>query len=462
MPETTELDPGKQSGVLLQIDTGIKGPLYADGHVVHASDLTLDRDSHSQALWRMRRLLHGWGIVAGFQARVVDSIVGDELGGTLQIRRGYGIAPDGEELYLPRSVVIKNVAQRMLACCGPDSPGCDLDDHADATDDDGDSDDTRLLNAWVIARSIWVPAAQRPGLPQNCDHPGNTQSPTRTCNRVSIELRCEPPDGHLPDTLNCQRLQAMICERRPLPFALSEAEGGILVLGRLVIRRRRLFLDRSVRQPLLPTRVIQDYLACQCDADEPPDDDDNLPPIGPIPIDPPPIEPPPIDPPPIGPLPIGPVPIGPPPIGPNPIGPDPIGPPPIGPNPIGPDPVGPLPIGPNPIGPNPIGPGPIVTPTPVAPVFDADTPVINPGPPVRLDRFLRTHDAATRLDDRALAVLRRPGLMDTVAAEGLTVTDVIMGDAAGLLNRLGVSAEDVDALKIGIGELDALGPRFRF
>lgn len=51
--------------ILAQAKNAVVTPLYFDRQVIQAEDLNLDRTSHDRELARMRRILHGWGVVAG-------------------------------------------------------------------------------------------------------------------------------------------------------------------------------------------------------------------------------------------------------------------------------------------------------------------------------------------------------------------------------------------------------------
>ncbi len=433
--------------VLEKINTGIKGPLYSDGAVVHASDLTLDRDSHTQALWRMRRLLHGWGIVAGLQLSVVLS----ERGYIMTVQNGYGVAPDGEELFLPSDVTTNQILERMFDCCGPSDPGCKLDETGRPVPPAPGPERTRLA-VWVVLKSEWVPAAPRPGLPLDCEHPGNAMFPTRSCNRVTVELRCGAPDGHVTPPPDCAKMRSVICDGSPVPMSLAEAEGGLLVLGRLVWDGRMLSVDQSVRQRLLPVAVIQQFLtACLCERSEPPieddddDDDDNggggRPPI------------------------------------------------------LWGDEI--IVANPGIVGTvreaeykgiiarlqaRQITVNTVVDSTPVDLMSEIDItaeqarwfinttrllvkgrePVINPGPSVPLRRFVVTHDAGERLGAAERDIVTRPSVIAAAEEAGVTVTDIIRRDGAELEGILGINAEEVQVLKRSVGKLEGMGPRVRF
>ena len=108
--------------LIAQSGTTATTPLYFDRQVIRASDLTLDRDAHDAALMRMRRLMHGWGVVSGFIPEKRD-------GDTFVISPGYGISPSGAEVFSPREILLKELAKQISVACQCDEEGgeCELD-----------------------------------------------------------------------------------------------------------------------------------------------------------------------------------------------------------------------------------------------------------------------------------------------------------------------------------------------
>ncbi len=250
--------------VLDSQSTGINGPLYFDGAVIEAADLTLDRTSHTQALWRLRRYLHGWGIVAGLTARLDTPL----QGATLTVEAGYGIAADGEEIFLPKPVLVKDMVDRLLATCGPNAAGCGLNEEEGAA-----VTPQTPLTGWIVARSGWTHAAPRAGLPQDCAHPGTNTSPTRACNQVTIELHCDLPQGHDTQTADCDTIKSIICGGAAVPLSLTQAEGHILVLGRINWNGKTVSYSPAARRRLLPVSILQDFATqCLCEPPPPPPD----------------------------------------------------------------------------------------------------------------------------------------------------------------------------------------------
>ena len=246
-----------QNGCITELQTlhnGLKSPLYFDGQVVRADDLNLDRTSHDAELWRMRRLMHGWGIVAGF-------IVVPENDG-LRVLEGYGIAPSGAEICLPDGAWLGDIAQILRNYCGPGAAGCDLDAHV--TEQEGP------LTGWLVARPVSSPAAPRAALPQDCTHPGNALYPTLTCGAVTLELHCQRPEGHPAPTLDCESLQEILGNGAPIAMPLPHPEPDLLVLARIQIGEDGLQIDLDGRRHLYPVSLLQDFMtACQCGRAQP-------------------------------------------------------------------------------------------------------------------------------------------------------------------------------------------------
>ena len=274
---------------LAQAPNGVLTPLYFDRQVVRAEDLTLDRTSRDAELARMRRLLHGWGIVAGLIPVLHE--------GGLVVTPGYGVMPSGEELYLEEALVAEQVIDHVVACCGPEGRGCELPDEAERTDGEEIPPD-QPVTAWLVARPDRKESSLRPGIPDGCEHPATTLMPTRACGGVRLELRCSLPDGHIPGSLTCAELSDVVCgggKTPPAPVTMPPAPGAqsdFLVVARLVVRDEALTVSIADRRRLLPVSVVQDWLAsCVCahlrnppereDTEEEEDEDDVVRPTGP-------------------------------------------------------------------------------------------------------------------------------------------------------------------------------------
>lgn len=252
------------SGVppLVSAANGVQVPLYHDRLVLRAADLTVDRAGHDAALARMRRYLHGWGVVAGLVPVLQDD--------TLVVTRGYGVTPAGDELWLSEPLIVERAAERVVACCGPGDLGCELPDEPleDVPDDP--------VVAWLVARVVHTDVALRPGVPDDCTHPVVQPLPTRRCLGVALELLCALPPSHETLPRTCEELTALMCSdgRRPpdpLPLPADPGEDGdLLVLCRLVAQsgddaQLRVRLDVDGRRALLPTVVLQEHLqSCVC------------------------------------------------------------------------------------------------------------------------------------------------------------------------------------------------------
>lgn len=237
---------------ILSVPNGLSAPLYAEGQVVRAADLTLDRSSHDAELWRLRRYLHGWGVVAG--------LVPEIEGSGLILHRGYGICPSGEEVLLPETMKIGDLAAEMLRACGPDAAGCALD-AAPATGPDANAP----LAVWLVIRPQATLADPRPALMRGCDHPGNNVAPARLCRGVAVELCCTLPDGHGRPAPDCAAMREILCNNQPVFMPDDLPEPGLLVLAKITYDGAEFTLDTGPRRPLLPVSILQDFiLACGC------------------------------------------------------------------------------------------------------------------------------------------------------------------------------------------------------
>jgi hypothetical protein len=239
---------------------GVVTPLYSDRQIVRAEDLTLDRTSRDAELARLRRYLHGWGVVAG----LVPFLDGPKLA----LSAGYGVTPSGRELFLPDPIVIEGVlSKRVLACCGPGRPGCELVDE-EAGDPDGGTaaDGPGTVTAWLVARPSASLSDLRAGVPADCEHPATTLMPSRSCGGVALGLLCSLAAFHAPPTTDCAavtRLLRGVDGGPPDPLDLPPAVlpgDDLLVLARLVVGNGALEVHLEARRRLVPTWVLQEWI----------------------------------------------------------------------------------------------------------------------------------------------------------------------------------------------------------
>lgn len=240
---------------LAESRNGLVTPLYFDRQVIRAEDLTLDRDSHARELARLRRYLHGWGVVAGMIPSVDDDI--------LTVAPGYGVSPLGDEIYLKDQIEIGDIANRVRQACGAGGGGCmKLDPERRAAPADS--------GAWLIARARSWEADRRPGRPQGCEHPASRLSAARLCGGVALDLVCA-----LPETHHCRPAEADLIWPYIASFKTCDGEGpshmlpppppvvevdNYLVLGRITTDQGGARFEPRDRRPLLPTELLQRWL----------------------------------------------------------------------------------------------------------------------------------------------------------------------------------------------------------
>jgi hypothetical protein len=244
---------------------GVVTPLYFDRQIVRADDLTLDRSSHDAELERMRRLLHGWGIVAGFAL-----LNQEENQDTVTVTPGYGITPNGNEIFLTQAVALSGLSNLLRSACGSNLPGCEVVDeavHVSAREIWWQG----WVQGWLVARPFRKDGELRPGVPEGCAHPANTLLPSRRCEGVTFDIVCNLNYPHLQETQSCEYMTAWMCrsagqghEPLPLPPAV-EACDDYLVIGYLTSWEGSLNHDYQFRRQLLPVSLLQDWMtACMC------------------------------------------------------------------------------------------------------------------------------------------------------------------------------------------------------
>lgn len=247
--------------ILARAKNGVETPLYFDRQIIRAEDLTLDRTSHDRELARMRRILHGWGVVAGF-------VLTEAADDSFIVSSGYGITQTGDEVYLTEALIITNVLQRVNECCGSVEVGCE-ETCPEKIKVTAAAFETQVLTAWLVARPVQDNQSPRAGIAQDCSHPGNQLLPSRACEIVSIELLCCLPDhfqlahayaDKTPRSFSYSDALAML----PMP-AEPSAEDNFLVLGRVSVGSNGIYVSPEDRRTVLPVSVLQDWLqACKC------------------------------------------------------------------------------------------------------------------------------------------------------------------------------------------------------
>jgi len=253
----------KEHEPLAVAGNGVATPLYFDGQVLQAGDLSLEQTARDGELARMRTMLHGWGVVAG----LIPLVAGD----TLVIGPGYGVLPDGGELYLPEPLSLPLPSAEQLALhCGGGTRTCELPEA-------GDGARAATDPVWLAVGPHDELAAPRPGMAGGCGHPANALRPTRRCHGVGLFLLCDLPAGHRPGQPGCAELAPFICADPAQPFPLPDPvdqEPQLLVLGRLVATEQTVSLELADRRRLLPNYLLQAWLqSCICpltDTGQPP------------------------------------------------------------------------------------------------------------------------------------------------------------------------------------------------
>lgn len=252
--------------LLDQVPNGVSAPLFFDGQVIRADDLSLASTSQADEIWRMRRLLHGWGVVAGLVVMNVHGplVVSHGDSGAdvyIVITPGYGICPSGAEVYMPGQVKIDGIVNRLLKLCGPRAPGCELNPVGIRP---SPSEETPVTG-WLIARPVSTEADPRAGLPQGCAHPGNLLQHARLCGGVALELRCDPPDGHVLTAPACADISSHICAGKPIFMPPENPSPDLLILAVLSWDGKELSVGTTGRRHLYPVSLLQDFLtACLC------------------------------------------------------------------------------------------------------------------------------------------------------------------------------------------------------
>ncbi|AXQ96279.1 hypothetical protein LV780_21290 (plasmid) [Cereibacter azotoformans] len=250
----------RKAQALAEAKNGVVTPLYFDRQVIRAEDLTLDRRSHDRELARMRRLLHGWGVVAG----LIPVIGRDD---SLTLSAGYGITRTGDEIYLTEALTVPDITGRVWGCCGPGPLSCEVVDPDERRRRAGAAD-LETVTAWLVARPAEEEGSLRPGVAEGCGHPANRLRPSRACDVVSIELLCALPPSFAVPAAACDALAPFFCaappEMLPMP-AEPPPEDNLLVLGRILAGAEGSRFQPLDRRAVLPLSVVQDWLqACIC------------------------------------------------------------------------------------------------------------------------------------------------------------------------------------------------------
>nr|WP_298248520.1 hypothetical protein [uncultured Halomonas sp.] len=257
---------------LAEARNGVVTPLYFDRQIIRAEDLTLDRASHDHELARMRRILHGWGVVAGLIPKIHDD--------SLTLSGGYGITRTGAEIYLTEALTVTNIASRVWGCCGPGDVTCEAISLEERRNGDARLE-TGTVTAWLVARPTQATGSLRSGIAEECAHPANDLSPSRVYAGLSIGLLCELPPGFIPAKRDCKKLPPFFCDdpvaMLPMPPEPT-AQDNLLVLGRIVAGPESAMFTPQDRRSVLPLSLLQDWLqSCRCQAQTDPDQPSDTP-----------------------------------------------------------------------------------------------------------------------------------------------------------------------------------------
>ena len=245
--------------LLAEARNGQVTPLYFDRQVVRADDLTLDRSSHDAELARMRRLLHGWGVVVGLVPELGDD--------ALNVSPGFAVTPTGAEVLLTVDISVEAIAAAVVACCGTADGGCEVVD-PEALEEVTDGGP---VTAWLVARPTREDAEPRAGIPAGCAHPANALLPSRCCAGVRLGLLCELPPSHTDPGPSPDELLGLVCGPHapgapalalPMP-EIPGPESDFVVLGRLVVQDGVTVLSQDDRRRLLPAEVLQAWVVSQ-------------------------------------------------------------------------------------------------------------------------------------------------------------------------------------------------------
>lgn len=251
---TTSSDHAAGCAPLAEAGNGLVSPLYFPRQLVLAEDLTLDRTSRDAELARARRLLHGWGVVAGLVPKVDDDV--------LTVSRGYAVTPTGAEVYLADDLEVSDIRHAVMTCCGEGTEPCSLDEATGAVDGEGRT----LPISWLVARPTGQDSGHRPGIPVGCDHPANALHASRRCAGVRLELRCDLPGTYVTES-DAATLHAIACgtlglsaDATMLPMPdLPGPESDFVVLGELAVLDEGVAFRAFGRRALLPTQLLQEW-----------------------------------------------------------------------------------------------------------------------------------------------------------------------------------------------------------
>lgn len=279
----------------------VKRPRYFDRQQLAAEDLALGQNYHIDRAKQLNRHLHGWGVVCG-------AMLASAKDGTVRLSEGFAVSPSGCSIFIPELNKL-DLTALLKHACGEEPSDCEgnindidkdrsTDDFTrevkrevtqDLTREDkrGDMRDDLPLNMYLIARPIEQATDPRPGIPADCSHQGNSMEYSRICESVCLEIVCELPPLHLPESVPCEDLNALFCAKEnadlakilrqhfSCPDAVRPAEDYV-VLATLITRslpnERRRVVDAvgyDSRRLLLPSQTIQQYLTCLCNRPKP-------------------------------------------------------------------------------------------------------------------------------------------------------------------------------------------------
>lgn len=235
-----------------------KRPKWTDRQQISAADLTAEQDWQDTQLVRLRRLMLGWGVVAGLEVKT--------SGNSLQINPGLGVTTAGGEIYLQEAINIEEVFELLCDACGKTEDHC-----AEPILENTEIRERapfKQFSGWLILRPKVLESCPRPTIPQGCSHPGSDFAYSRQINGLEPYFVCTLKAEFQRPEPDCKLVERYLDESTvPMPDLADD----FLPIARLIVRSKtEIHVDMSKRRKLIPLSVLQDIVSCcECDTETP-------------------------------------------------------------------------------------------------------------------------------------------------------------------------------------------------
>jgi hypothetical protein len=243
---------------------GLLRPRYFDRQQLTAADLTAGQDYVRERMRRHNRFMHGWGVVCG------AVVIAGATPWTVTVGEGYALTPDGDEVYVPSGADAFSIETKAKECLCIKAPCPDPGNLTPGPGAPGNPEPRGVVYLALYAGE--ENTCPQPALPARCQPPGGAYGFSRVAETYRLGVVCELPPSHQAEP-SCRELQQVICGNGLVscPPQLQPGDNGVTLAAITVTANGIVAIDNvTPRRQLFSERIVQAWLACQCQPPAPP------------------------------------------------------------------------------------------------------------------------------------------------------------------------------------------------